>query len=127
MSYILKPKNELLEHLDLIESKLFPPPLPREVKALLAETKDRDKLHEDCLDAVEGLIVRISRCPTFEAMGELVRKANLSVQACLWERFMFLKQFACQLPDDPQMVPASIGRYLREGLSALWHEHQSSK
>jgi len=127
LSYILKPKSELLEHLDLIQSKLFPPPLPREVKALLAETKDRDQLQEDCLDAVEGLIIRISRCQSFEAMGGLVGKADLPVQACLWERFMFLKQFARQLPDDPQMVPASIGRYLREGLSALWHEHQSKK
>ena len=127
MSYIAKPKSELLEHLDAIQSDLFPSPLPRKIKAFLADTADENGLQDECLDAVEGLIVRISRCEDCGEMARLVERADLKVQACLWERFLFLQQLTRQLPDDPHIVPATIGRYLRESLSALWHNHQSRK
>ncbi len=126
LSSIIKPKNEILDNLELAASHLFPAPLPKEIKAYLKQVPGLKEFREDYLDATEGLIVRLSRCETFPAMGDLVSKAALPVKSCLWERFLFLKQFIKSSPEPVQAVPDSMGKFLREGLSALWHEYQTT-
>jgi hypothetical protein len=123
ISYISKPKFEILDNLDLILSKVFPLQVRRQIKSLLKSSSDLNQFREENLDQVEGLIIRISRCKRFDEMSNQMLNVSLPVQACLWERFAFLIQFVKQNPEDPQLVPTPIGRYLREGLSALWHSY----
>lgn len=126
MSFVIKPKSEVIDNLELVMAKAFPLQLRREIRQYFKEVNDVSALREQTLDEVEGLIIRISRSKTFELTSQLVEKAALPVQACLWERFQHLLKCVKENPDNPQMVPAAISRYLREGLSSLWHNMHES-